>query len=203
MAQPPLVTSKFDFCTLTPILATGYSWESPLVDRVSTRHRHNVDRCFAELLRRGYQRIGMHLLASSVKYADSNWSASYLLNQSRLPGNRRLPLFTSEPEADAFPAFEKWYRRWRPDALITSHGFEVAWAERLGLTRETLGIVCFNRPPLPDIAGMDENSHVVGRMACDLVISKLAHNEIGLPQHPRLILIEGTWRDGESLPPEG
>jgi len=46
-------------------------------------------------------------------------------------------------------------------------------------------------------------SHVVGRMACDLVISKLAHNEIGLPQHPRLILIEGTWRDGASLPPEG
>lgn len=181
-------------------VTTGYSWSQPPVDRVSTKHRQNVDRCFKELVARGYRRIAMHLLTTSVEYADANWSAGFYLNQARLPPNQRMPLFLSEPNTEAFPHFEKWYRRHRPDAIIAAIGYERVWARWMGLTPEDLAIVCFNRPPGTMLAGMDENSRVVGEMACDLVISKITHNELGVPEYPRLILIDGVWREGESLP---
>jgi LacI family transcriptional regulator len=178
----------------------GYSWWEPAVDRVSSHHRHNVDMAVAKVLDRGYQRIGMCLPPNAHSRVESNWLAGYLVWESRLPRNRRIPLFEGTVTDSSREDFERWFRRWKPDVLITLVGEEAVWLRQLGIGFDQVGLVCLNLPPDSSLSGVVENNEDVGATACDIIVNKLAHNERGLPPRPRLILIDGSWRDGESLP---
>jgi hypothetical protein len=50
---------------------------------------------------------------------------------------------------------------------------------------------------------LQKSSHtamVVAATACDLVVNQITHNDRGLPAHPKVILIESAWIEGETLP---
>lgn len=64
---------------------------------------------------------------------------------------------------------------------------------------EDLGLVCLNRSQNSWFAGMDENNVTVGALVCDLVVNQLMRNERGLPNEPKIILVNGRWRDGKSF----
>ena len=49
-------------------------------------------------------------------------------------------------------------------------------------------------------AGIDGNLSAVGAAALDLVVEKLNANIIGVGDHPKEVLIKGTWHDGATLP---
>lgn len=178
----------------------SYSWWEPAVDRVSSHHRHNVDLAVAKVLERGYQRIGMCLPPSSHWGVESNWLAGYLVCESRLPRSRKIPLFEGTLKDSSRQDFERWFERWKPDVLLTLVGEEMVWLRQLGIGFDQVGLVCLNLPPDSPLSGVVENNEDVGATACDIIVNKLTHNERGLPKRPRLILIDGTWHDGESLP---
>jgi LacI family transcriptional regulator len=50
-------------------------------------------------------------------------------------------------------------------------------------------------------AGIDGNLSAVGAAALDLVVEKLNANSTGPSEHPKEVLIKGTWHDGPTLPP--
>ena len=114
-------------------VTSGYSWSGPLIDRISTHHRHHLQTAFAELQRRGYERIGFCLPRAAEIRADSNWLTGWLLCQHFLPGRQRVPHFVGSVSETAVASFRRWYERWKPDALITLNGDEVAWLRNLGL----------------------------------------------------------------------
>jgi LacI family transcriptional regulator len=60
-------------------------------------------------------------------------------------------------------------------------------------------VVCLNRPMGSALSGVEENQEMVGAAAIDLVATQIMSNSHGLPAHPKLILIEGTWVDGETM----
>jgi LacI family transcriptional regulator len=51
-------------------------------------------------------------------------------------------------------------------------------------------------------AGIDQNSKEIGKAAVQLLISLINHNERGIPDVCRELLIEGRWVDGNTLPPK-
>ncbi|RRJ94307.1 LacI family transcriptional regulator [Opitutaceae bacterium TAV4] len=175
----------------------SYTWTEPVVDRVSSHHRHNMDRAFAELLARGCKRIGFCLPKNAVRGVDANWMAGYLVAQAQLPKARRLPAFIGTIHDTPLDTFRAWHDRWQPDGLITLLGEEARWLtalHRSPYNRETgVLLVCLNRPADSPFPGIDENNTLVGEMACDLVVNQLTHNERGLPEHRREILVEGRW----------
>lgn len=195
--QAPPVVLQWQRYALSTV---SYTWQAPAVDRVSSHHRHNMDFAFAEVLRRGYSRIGLCLPAHAIAGVDSNWMAGYLVGQSHLPKARRLPPFVGAIHETPLELFREWHARWKPDVLITLLGEEAQWLRALNLDYGAVGLVCLNRPAKSDLAGIDENNEVVGATACDLVVNQITHNERGLPKHPKVILIEGSWREGVSLP---
>ncbi|EIP99432.1 transcriptional regulator [Opitutaceae bacterium TAV1] len=179
----------------------SYSWVTPAIDRVSSHHRHTVERAYAEVHRRGYRRIGLCLPEVAINGVDSNWMAGYLVSQMRIPGAVRIPPFAGNVHDTPLKTFRVWHDRWRPDVLLTLLGEEEQWTRALHLSiPDDLALVCLNRPPDSPLAGIDENNVVVGATACDLVVNQLTHNECGLPAHPKTILIDGIWIDGLSLP---
>jgi hypothetical protein len=50
-------------------------------------------------------------------------------------------------------------------------------------------------------AGIDGNLSAVGAAALDLVVEKLNANFTGSSNHPKEVLIKGTWHGGATLPP--
>jgi hypothetical protein len=50
-------------------------------------------------------------------------------------------------------------------------------------------------------AGIDGNLSAVGAAALDLVVEKLNANRQGSSDHPKEVLIKGTWHEGATLPP--
>ncbi len=185
------------------VAAVAYSWTGIAVDRVSSHHRHNVDTAFARLAAMGYRRIGMVLPPEAVEGVDYSWRERHLLWQQRLSVRQRIPLFVGKPGLTPVGRFQSWLRRWKPDVIIGLVGHEKEWLDRLGLSVPgDIGLACLNRPPDSSLAGVEENLETVGAAAMDAVANRILHNEYGPPEHPRLVLIEGTWKDGGTVAPQ-
>ncbi|PTY06029.1 LacI family transcriptional regulator [Verrucomicrobia bacterium LW23] len=193
----PAVRMQWDRYAASTI---SYTWQVPAVDRVSSHHRHNVDLAFQKVLERGYLRIGMCLPAAACNGVDSNWLAGYLVCESHLPARRRIPLFKGTIHDTPTEKFRAWHERWKPDVILSLMGEETHWLKQIGIPREAMRIVCLNLQPGSPLSGIVENNYDVGAAATDIVVQKLNHNERGLPAHPRLLLIDGSWKEGNSLP---
>ncbi|AHF91071.1 LacI family transcriptional regulator [Opitutaceae bacterium TAV5] len=198
-AQRPAVRLRWENYACATV---SYTWTSPVVDRVSSHHRHNMDHAFARLVKRGCRRIGFCLPKNAVRGVDANWIAGYLVAQAQIPKARRLPVFVGTIHDTPLATFRAWHKRWKPDGLVTLLGEEARWLETMGVSPLARGgdaggggtlLVCLNRPANSPFPGIDENNTLVGEMACDLVVNQLTHNERGLPEHRREILVEGAW----------
>lgn len=183
----------------------SYTWRLPKVHRVSSHHRHAVDVTFKSALDRGYQRIGICLPRQAVEGVASNWIAGYLVGQSHVPKSRRLEPFLGSIYDTDSRVFLRWYKRWKPDVIISLLGAEKAWLDAEGISMpDELAMVCLNRPASePSFSGINENNLMVGSIAADLVIDQLVCNKRGLPEHPTTTLVEGSWFEGTSFPVKG
>lgn len=183
------------------LAAVSYEWSHLILDRVSSNHRENVAIAFDELLRRGYRRIGISLPPNALNPKDSNWLAGYLAKQYHLPKADHMPVFVGSVATCSIDRFREWVERWRPDALLCLLGEELIWMKELNISpQHDMGLVCLNRPLKSDLTGINENNFDVGRLTCDMVITHIIHNERGLPAVPRLVLVNGVWMEGNTLP---
>jgi LacI family transcriptional regulator len=127
---------------------------------------------------------------------------AYLAKQYHFPRSHQIPVFVGSPKTTPLKSFKSWYDKWRPDALLCLLGEEWEWIMHLGLSpQKEIGLACLNRPVGSSYSGVEENNVLVGELACSLVINHLRDNERGLPTYPHDLLVEGTWREGETLRP--
>ena len=181
-------------------VGTGYGWAPQQFDRVAHDHDQNVVTAFQNLAGLGYTRIGMSIPEFFANGRGARWLDGLLLCQHRLPEERRIPPFVSSDQEDSFSKFHQWHARWRPDAVLTLYGHERKWLEAMDLKiPRDAGLACVIRPPGSFFAGIDDRYDEIGAAAVELVASKIAFNQYGVPKHPRLILIEGRWVNGKSL----
>ncbi|XHR31010.1 MAG: LacI family DNA-binding transcriptional regulator [Chthoniobacteraceae bacterium] len=178
----------------------AYEWPAPAIDRVTTHHRHNVQFAFQNLAARGYRKIGMSIPPDATNGVDSSWKAGFLLWQDKQSPKQRVPLFIGKPGITPIAIFQEWLKKWALDAIICLIGHEKEWLDELGLrTPDDIGMVCVNRPLNSTFSGIEENHEEIGAAVVDLVAAQITRNEYGLPRHPKLILIEGTWVQGETI----
>ena len=46
---------------------------------------------------------------------------------------------------------------------------------------------------------MNQNGHVIGAAAVDMLVAKLHRNELGVPSFPKTMMIGSTWVSGDSV----
>jgi LacI family transcriptional regulator len=177
----------------------GFSWSHIQVDRICGAHRRNADRCYLQLREQGYQRIGMVMTETGVDWANHAWTASSSLHQSQSTPVNRIPDFVYHARKDHSARLRKWMDQWQPDALICTGEEDAEFIHQNRANLTIIPVVLCSRPVESIYAGMDENNRIAGQKACDLVTSKIMHNERGLPKHPQTILIEGSWKEGNAL----
>ncbi|MDR1283876.1 MAG: LacI family transcriptional regulator [Opitutaceae bacterium] len=190
----PLDWSRYACATL------GTGWPDVPVDRSGINHRHQMDAAMGELLRRGYRRIGFCLPRNAVDGIDGAWMDRYLYWQYKVKNTQPFPLFVGTPATTPAADFRHWLRKWKPDAILGLIGHELEWLDALGLRApDDIGLACLNHQTGSPVSGMDEQHEAVGKIAAETVINRILHNEFGLPEHPRLILIDGIWCEGKTL----
>lgn len=177
----------------------GHSVPVPRTHLVGTDQLADGRTAFEQIAARGYQRIG--LVAAAAIHP--RFTAGYLLGQLEHPAHPALrPLFVEhEPTVRDQTRLAAWLDRQRPDALLTNVRELRELLARIG--RRVPRDVALASLSVRDghvSAGLDQHPEEIGKVAVQLLVSLLHHNERGLPALPREVLIEGDWVDGDSLP---
>lgn len=177
--------------------ALGYSFREPMLNRATNHQLHTIRLVIAELKRRGYRRIGLAVTTSHNERVDHNWTTGFNDYAAGLKSRERVPVLT---EVFSATAFERWMGRYRVDAVIGGR-WVMNMLKDLGKNvPDDIGFGCLDyHPTFGDLAGVDQNTNNVGAIAIDLVVEQLYHNELGIPETPKVVMIEGRWQNGSTV----
>ncbi len=157
--------------------------------------REACQRCRA----RGYRRIGLAVTKEHDLAHQNLHRSAFLGSQSEWPRRDHVPPLVAERWEPA--SFLSWVRRQRPEVVIASYDDPVRWIRDAGLRiPEDIGLI---RPHVNDralgISGFLFDDTELGSAAIDLVVEQLNHNERGLPDTVKRVVLPGRWFEGKSL----
>lgn len=194
---------KFDFSRFSSA-TFGYGLATPDLHRASTNMMQGILTAIDQLCQRGYERIGLVVTEWIDRRADCTYSGALLYHQLRTPKRNHVPLMIlpNTEVASGEALFCDWMKKHRPDALITFHEYVPDWLEeRLKMkVPDDVGLVVHDwGPEHIGFAGIDHRRRYVAETVVDLVANQLLHNEVGIPEVPRQILIPPAFVDGASI----
>ncbi len=91
------------------------------------------------------------------------------------------------------------------DSILTTETGLAGWLKRRGIrVPEDIALVATSVHESSDVtAGLDQNALEIGKVAVQVLVGCINRNEIGLPDHGRRVLVNGSWVDGHTLPVKG
>ena len=192
------VTLQWDSFALTTI---EHTFVEPRLHKVCHDEFSTISRLIQRLLDAGFARIGVAMHQRADDHANHLWLAGYQTFQALTAEKNRIPhLITPHWGRDTLLA---WYKRWKPEAIITISAEVVAWL-RDGGVRVPEDVSCatlYWKADRPFLSGFYQNHELMAAAAVDMVASQLNRNERGIPHSEKTILIQAEWRDGETLRP--
>jgi DNA-binding LacI/PurR family transcriptional regulator len=190
-----------DFC----IVRFGHSVAHPRAHLVTSDQLTDGMIAFESIWNRGYRRIA-YVTTRDTTIKGTRFSAGFLLGQLQVGAKSRLyPLLMSDKKnlKEDQKQLTSWLQKTKPDAIFTdcpslrrvlaSCGYQVP---------KDIGLAATSVLDGGAGAGIDQNSKEIGKAAVQLLISLINHNERGIPDVCRELLIEGRWVDGNTLPPK-
>lgn len=179
----------------------GHTLLRPRLHLVANHEYRTMGLLFAELKRRRYRQIGLVDLREHDARVDHNWLAAYLIEQHKLGDAPKLPplIFDHWSEEE----FLRWVGQHRPEVIVTKLPEVLACLKRAGFAvPRDIGVAFHSlHEHTVGLSGTKKNSFHIGVMAMDVLIDMLHRNERGAPAYPQLMMIEGSWVEGQTLRP--
>jgi LacI family transcriptional regulator len=184
-------------------VAVGYSITNLRIHRVCVHHAYNIRLAMQQLRSRGYRRIGLVLPYEIFERSLGIVPGTFLSEQFLLPESDRVTPLIEHKTTKA--SLDRWLRGQRIDCVILSAYWPqmLAWIKELGhRVPQDIGVCLGQLFGLStDLAGIDNQTDLLGEAAASFVISMLKHNERGLPVYPRSISVEGRWVEQATVRP--
>jgi LacI family transcriptional regulator len=178
----------------------GFGLTMPL-HRAAHSVGHAVRVAVATARERGYQRIAMVIAKYLDDLSDQAASASFLYEQRDAEPLRYIHLYTVSGNSDHKQQIRDWLSGTDPEVIIgDALALEVVNSVGKRIPEDVAFITPYWGATRPYISGIDPLTPVVGAHVAELVVSQILANQRGLPEVPKLVLHDGKWRDGESLP---
>lgn len=181
-------------------VAIGHTVEKPALNLVAANYHQSMRLIFRNLLRLGYRRIGLALPGDLHVRVGEHYLAAYLVEQRAVPAAQRLAPYLEMPPSKV--GFARWFKRARPDALITTNYIFPDYLRelRVEVPGELAVAVVFKRLIGDNFAGIDQKVRRTGEVAVDVLVSMIQRSETGVPADPLQTLVEGHWYAGETAP---
>ena len=186
-----------------PCVITGLSTEEPRLPFACTDHHAVAQLAIASSIYSGRRRPALVLDRAIDELVQGRFTAGFLIGQRDLPAKDRIPPFYhSERGSKPPPAFAAWWRRHRPDAILTLYHVIGDWLKTLNvrIPDETALIQLERRPVREHWAGVNQHNDRTGAAAVDLLVQMIHAGETALSTSPRAVLIEPSWEPGATLP---
>ncbi len=187
-----------DYC----VIRFGHSVQNPPVHIIASDQLTDGMMAFENMWNRGYRRIAfVAMRGSSIRTA--RFSAGFLQGQLKVEAKLKLPpllLDEINQQADE-KMLRSWLRKTKPDAIFTDLASLQSMLTKAGY--QVPGDIALAATSVLDgnaSAGIDQSSKEIGKAAIQMLISLINHNERGIPKICRELLVQGTWKDGDTLP---
>ena len=194
----PHMHIRFDWPRFAAV-AVGSSLWKPRLNRVQCYHYMAMISALRSLHRVSGDKTGLVISNLLHSHSQGTYISSFLTNQSTAPRDllgrvHRYATWNRE-------RFQTWVDRSEPEVILCAVPDDVIKVrEALKPRWKHIGIACLDTSAtMPELAGIDQQCDVIGGEAVNLVLNALQHSELGLPEHPKVVMIEGSWRDGTSL----
>jgi len=186
------------------VVTVGLSIQTRL-HRVTSHFYHDTTATLDTVHQMGYRRPGLVIGHYEEVRSGHAHTGAYLAWCERTL-KRRKPVPVLRLASLDERAFLSWYSRYRPDVIVFIHTRE-AVVEFAGLLRRNqirvpaqVGVAAVTHL-LNDtgFSGMQQNQQLMGAWAVELLVSRVMHQDFGIPANPRTELVESCWKDGTSL----
>lgn len=196
---------EMDYTGLAAV-TLGYGLPNPGLHRASTNMTRGILRATQELAARGYRRIGLAVSEWIDHRSDHTYTGAMLNYQRQARPRDRVPLllFPKNNIAEDRKYFCSWFRRHRPDVIISFDTYVPDWLTqdlRQHIPNDCGLVVHDWIERCSHFAGIDHRRADVIGAAMDLLATQLLNNERGVPAVARQVLIEPAWIDGPSIRP--
>ena len=185
-----------------PCVVTGVRTRDPALSFACTDHHMLALRAVENALRIGYRRPALVIDSAIDRLVEDRFTAGYHIAQTRFSEAQAVEPFYDVALAREKPrVFEKWFRREKPDAILTLYHTVERWIEAMGLrSPDDVGLIQLEwRENHADWAGMHQHNDIVGEAAVEMVVGMIHNNEHGVPEFPRATLIGSSWIDGRTV----
>lgn len=206
---------RFDWSRFSGV-KIDYFPHHPALHTVTNDQLNVVRLAMRHVVAAGYKRIGFVMHRGWDHSADLLWSTGFISEQYNLPKEEHIPMFifpeaervdewihdgTSEVIAPA-RTFNAWYKKYRPDIILSKASFVQPRFEELGLQvpKDIAFADLFLEEPDGRLAGVKQSHETVGELAIEILAGQLQHNKYGVPAVPTTTLVEGTWCEGATCP---
>jgi LacI family transcriptional regulator len=189
------------------IVAQGLSIKTPL-HRVINHAYNDTLKVLNKVYQLGYRRPGLVLGDyEDVRGGHANLSAYFGWCQQMMGTPLVMPVLRLD-RVDEKPLLA-WLRQYRPDAVIVVHHQEtlmdliaILRQQGSGRSPQHIGMAALSQVLQgTGLSGLEENQQLMGEWAVELLVARIMNRDFGIPDYPRIEMVEGRWVDGGSLRP--
>ncbi|HRE79754.1 MAG TPA: hypothetical protein PLN52_01840, partial [Opitutaceae bacterium] len=169
--------------------------------RACPNYLQMMDELLADCSAKGYRRIGLVMSYGDGGIGHKLFTSSFLFYQSKISPSQRIPIL---PKPSIAPAtMSEWFQAHHPDVVISA-GSVAALLTNIGLRiPEDVAFANIDISEPPDgSAGADHRYNLVGGEVVKLVLGQLDLNLTGIPENPKVVLVDSHRREGYTLPPK-
>jgi LacI family transcriptional regulator len=181
-------------------VALGRAIVSPRIYSVDHDHHQGLLLALDMVAKRGYGRPGLVISHDAHERTMHCWAAAFRFAMSLLDKQDQIPPWIQD-DSDLV-GLEKWAQRYRPDVLLINDNrtIQLVRSSKSELIRRMKFASLFLCRSSDGIAGIDTLDERQGARAIELLVEQVRNNRRGLPNAPETVLLDGIWRDGDSLP---
>jgi len=174
--------------------------KTPGLHAADADHYRAIRLAFGQALLNGYRRPGLISAWEPEIRRENRSCAAFLAEQYALPPENRIPILWDISSGTR--AFFHWFETHRPDCLLCVSNDEINLRRKdaLEIPGNTALISLDWRKDQPLCAGVDLRYELVGSAAVDLLVQSLNMDDKGIPEQPRIALVQPRWQPGPSLP---
>lgn len=197
MRQVVPLTNWLDWSQFSVIAATR-SVPAPIFHRVIPHHFGNTVEMCEQLERVGYRRIGLVSSRGFDAYTSPGLAAGVVWQHIQGRAEQVRPLLH---DGETPTGVTEWYRREKPDAIITRGVVDAAViVSELKLRFPgRVGLAVTNLEGSRSFAGMEVHALDLGVAAIDQLHARVQTRQSGIPLLTAETMIRGTWRAGPTI----